>query len=175
MPYRELAKPIVEDRRKVIEFAAYTCPVCQQTHGAIAAWAKTLPKSLTFETVIIPLRDDDFEFNLLVARAIVMRSHPSVIPVWDSAVFDALYAGTRDLKEVIATAVKISGLVRVDLSDSKGAVDLSLEWIEKARKYEIRKTPTIAIGGRFTASQDDVSDVPEAFGPLLNGLVSAIL
>jgi len=176
-PFQTLSPPITEDRRKVVEFFSYVCPVCQRMHKGLASWAKTLPKSMTFESVAIPISSADLEEKLLLFRAAVSIVHPSLVAAWDDLVFDDLYAGQNNVVSIVRRAaqtlrIDINGLIGLS---SQATVSRVVAWVDRAKSYRVRVTPTIAVAGLYTASPDALDEREDLFPMLLNGLVSRSL
>ncbi|MCX8017096.1 MAG: thioredoxin domain-containing protein [Rhodocyclaceae bacterium] len=167
-----------EDARKVVEFFAYTCPYCQRFHYPIATWAKTLPSSLSFESVAIPLLGSSMELDALVVRASIAVMAPQRVALYDQALLDGVSTSGGQLgAELILRAVRDAGLdpARLALAPEARTQAAGKLWLERARRYGVRATPTVAIGGRFVVTPDATAARPEMFAALLNGLVSRIL
>lgn len=177
-PFETLEKPVVGDASRVLEFVAYTCTACQRFHGAIRAWADTLPKNLQFQVVPIPLMNSNEEMTLLLYRAGLAWSQPNKVRAFDMAMLENLSInGNHPNKKALFDAIK---LAQVDHAAVMRVPEKKLEqtmmyWRDKAADYNVKVTPTVAAGGRYTTNPDGIPGREDLFPMMLNGLVSRIV
>lgn len=177
-PFRTLDKPIAQDSKKVVEFFAYTCHVCQRFHGPIVAWARTLPKAVRFETVPLPLSRSDEEIQFVMFRAAVTLTQPDREEVFDASVLSQLQANNNQLSEdVIVNAFKdaLIDVNKIMKVDQELLTKQMMTWYQRVADYQIKVTPSVGVGGRYVATMDAVPGREDLFPTLLNGLVSKIL
>lgn len=177
-PFETLDKPVMADNGRVIEFVAYTCTACQRFHGAIQAWANTLPKNLQFQVVPIPLMNSNDELTLLLYRAALSWSQPNRTRAFDMALLENLSInGNNPNNKALHDAIK---LTQVDHAAAmrvpeKKLIQTMMYWRDKAAEYNVKATPTVAAGGRYTTNPDAIPGREDLFPMILNGLVSRIV
>jgi len=176
--YATLSEPVAEDRSKVVEFFAYTCPYCQRMHSALGAWARTLPKKVAFESIAVPLLGSQIEYEVLLFRAGIVASSPSLLAAFDQAVLDRLSVSGAMLDyKLIGAAfaevgLSVEAVRRGTASRGRALVE---GWLSRAGRYRINATPSIGVGGRYVVTPDSVGGRFDLFPSLLNGLVSRIV
>lgn len=175
--YETLAKPVPNDHARVVEFISYTCPACQKYHTSLRSWGDSLPKSLTFEVVPLPLTQSTEELKLLLHRAAISWSQPDKVKSFDNLILEGLSInGNAPNQKVLFDAIKHSGVNYENLKKipEDKMVSTMMYWRDKAVNYKVKSTPTIGIGGRYTTSPDAVPGREDVFPVILNGLVSRI-
>ena len=176
--YETLPSPVPEDRNKVVEFFAYTCPHCQRLHAALQAWGKTLPAPMRYETIAVPLMGTAAEYETLMFRAGILVAAPAALPAFDQALLDRLAIDGSTLGHHAIARALLDSRISVE-TVRKGiatrARPIVEDWIRRAGLYQVRATPSIGVGGRFLITPDSTGGRLDLFPTLLNGLVSRIL
>lgn len=81
-PYREIAKKIPQDRKRVKVFFQYTCSYCAHYFSGIDGWGRTLPPGWKFEWVPVIVSTSKEEFISAMAYYAVMQIAPSKLSLF---------------------------------------------------------------------------------------------
>lgn len=171
LPYREVR--VSGDGLRTLVFFAFSCPECRRHHQALQEWSETLPRAMSFEFVPVVVADHD---HMLAARA--WYAAKLVAPTRMGQFAEAVYAQVHDLNNPISSpSTWIAAARAARLSDFTAAwAKVPVSAIELAAnrlaQYAITETPSMAIGGRYVITPDNVNGDARLFIALANGLVS---
>lgn len=181
-PFRSVNVP--EDGRRVIFFFDFACPYCARYHEPLMNWASTVPQGV--QTMFVPV----------VNMADVARRRDQIIAAkcfysafqvatkeqmgrFLGSVYEQ-YQSTHSLasKPMWAKAVKAAGIdlraFTTELSSDRS--DFQIQYAaRKAVQYALRATPSVAVGGKYVLTPEDVLGDEAMFFNILNGLTSEIL
>lgn len=174
LPYKEVPYT-PEERRRVMHFFSFSCPVCRQYQEPIVRWGRTLPREYDFESTPIVTGDVG---NMAAARA--WQALKVAAPGKTDIFADALYALVQDdgrslsQEATLAMAVRMAGVDSTKFVKAWAAVsELSLQRIAaKMAEYRLTSTPSIGVGGRYVITPDNTNGNQELFIKLASGVVS---
>ena len=170
-PYR--AVNVAGDGRRVYVFFSFSCPACRNHHRAMREWSETLPSSIAFEFVPVVVADPDY---VLAARA--WYAARLAAPARLAQFTDAVYVQIHDYKRPVsdpemwlsaASSARIPGFDEAWTKVSRRQIEQAATLLER---YGITETPSMAIGGHFVITPDNVNGDGRLFIELANGLVS---
>lgn len=181
-PFRKVN--VKEDFRRVLFFFDFACPYCAQYHQGLMNFQATVPKQI--DTLLVPVvnANDNHRKDEMVLAAMFfyaaqeLGSREQVKSFIDSVY--SMYAKSKSLKDqaLWIRAIAASGFApdafRRAMS-SKTNANLVLFASKKVAQYELRATPSVAVGGRYVITPDDVLGDQTMFFNILNGLTSEIL
>lgn len=164
--YTRLPQPVPGPAGKieVVEFFAYSCPMCNAFEPALGAWAKRLPPNVVFRHQHFLLREAIRPHHRLFFTLEAMGVESS----FRAAIFEALHVQRLRL-ETLDDMLKLLQPRGLDVARFRSTWTafepkaFSAARIENAQRqatqaYRINGVPTLAIGGRFLVSP------PEAAG-----------
>jgi len=181
-PFRRVN--VGEDGRRVLFFFDFACPYCADYHNSLMNFQSSVPKQI--QTLLIPVVNpaEVARKNELIAAAKCFYAAQDVGSRDQVRAFVAnvyhLYPQTRSLmsKDMWARAVRSAG-IDIDrfanaLNDKSNNQKVMFAG-RKTAAYDLRATPSVAVGGKYVMTPDDVMGDKEMFFNILNGLTSEIL
>lgn len=181
-PYRTVN--VAEDGRRVLFFFDFGCPFCAAYHGPLLNFAATVPQQI--QTMFIPvvnLADLSRRQEQIIAAkcyyAAMEVATKAQMSIFSASIYES-YPEVRNLvsKAIWIKAIKAAGIDPGKFSRALGGNNTELQGKFAARKtiqYALTATPSIAVGGKYVITPDDVVGDQSMFFQLLNGLTSAIL
>ncbi len=159
--YAVLAVPRPQDaagKIEVIEFFSWGCPHCYEFHPLLDRWLAKLPKDVTFRRV--PVGFGHPEWDALVRTYYALETTGDLARL-DSAIFDAIHKDHVALfsENSITAWVGKHGVKAANFTDAfhSFSVNMSVTQSEQmVSDYRVDAVPTMAIGGRYTVSDDHV-------------------
>ena len=188
-PYDVLQPAIAADRKRVRLLFAYDCPFCLRYHNGLVSWGSSLPKSVTFDAYpVIANLDNESVPMAIVGRLIGQALDQKVLPAYDYAMFTAIQGdpqtgampkGALNMDQVLNALVE-AGISRTEIQKfvrTKGKViEKKLQaHADAVNTYQLKATPSIAIGGRYVINPDHTQGNPQNLLLLLNGVVSRVV
>jgi thiol:disulfide interchange protein DsbA len=162
-PYDVLQPAIAADRKRVRLLFAYDCPFCLRYHNGLVSWGASLPKSVTFDAFpVIANLDNESVPMAIVGRLIGQALDHKVLPAYDYAMFTAIQGDPQ-------TGAMPKGTLNMD-QVLNALVEAGIN-----RTYQLKATPSIAIGGRYVINPDHTQGNPQNLLLLLNGVVSRVV
>ena len=148
---------------EVVEFFAYSCPLCNAFEPALNAWAQQLPANVVFRHQHFLLREAIRPHHRLFFTLDAM----GVESKFRSSVFEALHVQRLRL-ETLDDMLKLLQPKGLDVAKFRSTWNafepkaFSAARIENAQRqavqaYRITGVPTLAIGGRFLISPPDAA------------------
>lgn len=181
-PFRKVNA--AEDGRRVLFFFDFACPFCAKYYESLLSWSGTVPKGI--QTMFIPVvsvidaarKQEQIIAAKCYYAAFQVASKPQMARFAASA-YDS-YAQVHSLtsKEMWTKAAKAAG---IDLTKFVAAMNSSNNNFQvqfaarKTSQYDLRATPSVAVGGKYVLTPDDVMGDQAMFFNILNGLTSEIL
>lgn len=173
-----------EDGKRVILFFDFGCPYCAKYHKTMIDWANSVPKQI--QTLFVPVvnPNDKARFKELTFAAACYYAAFNIassdkIGVFIQSVYDQRGDGVALLnKDIWFNAIQAAGINKKQwLAKIKEPVvfDLIRFATLKERQYNLLATPSIAVGGKYVLTPDDVNGDEQMFYNILNGLTSEIL
>lgn len=181
-PYRSVNVP--GDKSNVIFFFDFTCPFCAKLHEPFISWSQTVPKGIKVSLIPVVGNPDAGKMRdqVIAARCYFAARDigtPEQLKQFVVAAYTNVANGVPiNSQQGWMQAVKSSGM---DLQKFGRSISRAnhLEKIRDAGKqvidYKLEATPSVAIGGKYVVTPEDVAGDPANFFMLVNGLTSRIL
>lgn len=181
-PFRSVN--VAEDGRRVIFFFDFACPYCAEYHSPLMNFQASVPKQI--QTLLIPvvnMADAARKQDQLVAAKCFYAAQEvgtkEQVRVFVSAAYE-LFPQTRSLmnKDMWVKAAKAAGIDFKRFAQALNSKNNDQQVLFAARKtavYDLRATPSVAVGGKYVMTPDDVLGDQAMFFNILNGLTSEIL
>jgi thiol:disulfide interchange protein DsbA len=159
--YQVLDVPQRQDSQgkiEIIEFFSWGCPHCYEFYPLLARWLAKLPKDATFKRVPVGLGHPDWD-NL--ARAYYALQFTGDASRLDSPIFEAIHRDHVPLFDEQSITAWV-GKHGVNVAQFTAAfrsfgVNTSVDQSERvAAGYRIDGVPTLAIGGRYTVTGNQI-------------------
>jgi len=175
LPYREVAKQEF-DQKKVYIFFSFGCTVCASYDRALDRWAATMPEGWTAEFVPVAVPEKG---SYMAARAYyaVLDADPRRIGPFMTSAYSLVHDHGMALddeqtwKKAVAAA-NVQGFEKA----WAGVTQVRLESaLAKLLTYGVDATPSIAIGGQYVITPDNVNGDNNMFLQLANGMVSKVI
>lgn len=188
-PYDVLQPAIAADRKRVRLLFAYDCPFCLRYHNGLVSWGSSLPKSITFDAFpVIANLDNESVPMAIVGRLIGQALDPKILPAYDYAMFTSIQGdpqtgampkGVLNMDHVLSALVE-AGINRADIqkfvrTKGKGLEKKLQSHADAVNTYQLKATPSVAIGGRYVINPDHTQGNPQNLLLLLNGVVSRVV
>lgn len=181
-PYRSVNVPA--DRSNVIFFFDFTCPFCAKLHEPFIAWSLTVPR--TVKVTIVPVINaadaGKLREQVIAARCFFAAQEigtPEQFKQFVLAVYSNVATGIPlNAQQGWMKAVQSSGM---DIGKfgrsitSNAHIDKIRSAGKQVLEYQLEATPSVAIGGKYVVTPDDVAGDPANFFMLVNGLTSRLL
>ena len=152
VPQRQEAKGKIE----VIEFFSWGCPHCYEFSSLLNRWLATLPKDAVFRRVPVGFGHPEWD---TLARAYYALQSTGDLARLDSQIFEAIHRDHVSLFDEPSITAWV-GKHGVNVPEFTKAfngfgVGISVGQAEQATmSYRVSGVPTIAIGGRYTVTDD---------------------
>jgi protein dithiol oxidoreductase (disulfide-forming) len=152
VPQRQEAKGKIE----VIEFFSWGCPHCYEFSSLLNRWLATLPKDTVFRRVPVGFGHPEWD---TLARAYYALQSTGDLARLDSQIFEAIHRDHVSLFDEPSITAWV-GKHGVNVPEFTKAfngfgVGISVDQAEQATmSYRVSGVPTIAIGGRYTVTDD---------------------
>lgn len=181
-PFRRVN--VGEDGRRVLFFFDFACPYCADYHSSLMNFQSSVPKQI--QTLLVPVVNpaEMARKNELIAAAKCFYAVQDIasreqVRTFVSNVY-AMYPETRSLmnQSMWVRAMKAAGIDVQRFSEAMKSPANNQQVMFAARKtaaYDLRATPSVAVGGKYVMTPDDVMGDKEMFFNILNGLTSEIL
>ena len=173
-PYKTIG-PIPSDTKIIRYFFLFSCSFCAAYHDRVAGWSKTLPKDYKFEWM--PVVFDQPSANMAAAFAAArLVATPAQLDLFMKESYRAVAAGkpsnqAKTWDEVAAKA----GVKNFKGALSRVPSDFVGRLAQFEKTYELDRTPTMVIGGKYLITPDSVNGSESLFISLANGLVSKVM
>ncbi len=181
-PFRSVN--VAEDSRRVVFFFDFACPYCASYHAALSNFARTVPKNIhaLFVPVVnvadTPRKDE----QILAAKLFYAASAVGTQDQLTSFV-GSVYASYPETRSLMNKAMWLNAVSTSGINKSKFAAAINADSIEGRIRYAARKlvqygvsaTPSVAVGGKYILTPDDVLGDQHMFFNIINGLTSEIL
>jgi thiol:disulfide interchange protein DsbA len=146
----------VNGRIEVIEFFSWGCPHCYEFHPLLERWIATLPKDAAFRRVPVSLGHPEWE---ALVRAYYALQSTGDLARLDSQIFEAIHKDHVSLftEPSITAWVAKHGVNAARFTEAYRSfgVNTSVGRSEDAAEnYRVAGIPTLAIGGRYTVTDD---------------------
>ncbi|WP_234830842.1 thioredoxin domain-containing protein [Pseudomonas savastanoi] len=175
LPYKEVNLQS-QDARKVIVFFSFGCPVCATYDQVLARWSQTMPAGWSTEFIPVAVPDKG---NYMAARAFyaVQDADPARLPAFMSAAYAQIHEGGMEMENPqtwakAVAAAKVQGFEKAWANVTQARLEGAFA---KLLTYGVDATPSLAIGGRFIITPDDVQGDNNMFIQLANGMVSKVI
>lgn len=181
-PFRSVDVP--EDGKRIFVFFDFSCPFCAKYHPNISSWARTVPPGL--KVILVPVVNPSDKIRLQ-EQAIAARCYytaasmisGSQLTGFTQSVYDSVARGSSLTSQSIWLSACGSARIdpkefarRIAGNDQATAIRYSSQ---KVIEYKLKSTPSIAIGGRYVLTPDDVHGDESMFFNILNGLTSRVV
>jgi|SRR5271165_551534 len=146
----------IKGKIEVIEFFSWGCPHCYEFYPLLDRWMATLPKDAAFRQVPVSFGHPEWE---ALARTYYALQTTGDLARLNSAIFEAIHKEHVSLsneQNITAWVVK-HGVKSAQFQSAfhSFGVDTSLGQAEQTViNYRVDGVPTMAIGGRYTVSDD---------------------
>ena len=169
-----VAGNFAEDRSRVFMFFSYSCPYCAQVWVGMDRWGATLPRDWRYVPVPV-ITNEKSSKVAATAYYIVRELAPGRLSEFNRLAY-AVGGNNRDtsgqgyIRALYQMGFKAADIERVansDVTQERLARALAL-----SHRYNIRSTPTFAVGGRYTTHAGFTNGDYEVLVQLLNALVS---
>jgi protein dithiol oxidoreductase (disulfide-forming) len=181
-PYRSVNVP--GDKSNVIFFFDFTCPFCAKLHEPFISWSATVPKQVkVFMIPVVGNTDAGKMRDQVIAARCYFAAREVGTPDQLKQFVAAVYSNVANGVPISAQqgwmrAVQTAGMDIGKFGRSIGK-STQLDKIRDAGKqvldYRLEATPSVAIGGKYVVTPDDVAGDPANFFTLVNGLTSRLL
>lgn len=181
-PFRSVNVP--EDGRRVLFFFDFACSYCAKYHQPLINWAATVPSKVqTMFVPVVNMADVARKREHLIAAKCFYAAHKVAsrdqMMRFVGSVYES-YQGVGSLadKGLWAKAVSAAGInsERFVSEIRSNGVDLQIQYAaRKTLQYALRATPSVAVGGKYVMTPEDVLGDEQMFFNILNGLTSEIL
>lgn len=162
-------------RHRVLYFANFGCPFCQEAHQYLPQWANSLPPPYEFEVVpAVALKEHG---PMAVAYYVVLVAEPQRIGDFEVALYRQLVTNGRSAWDAGAyrSAAAAAGISAEDF-DRLARSPLVARYVERAHQltllYGVEEVPTVVVANRYRTNPGRVQGDQATFIKLLNGLVS---
>ena len=181
-PFRSVKVP--GDSRNIFFFFDYACPFCAIYHEPFQNFVATAPKQI--QTIFVPVVNTSdthrFKEQVIAAKchyAATLVASREQMRVFSRAVYNEYpNVGSLMEKRLWISALKASGINKQKF-DEKLRDDGTNIFIKFAAKkkldYTLETTPSVAVGGRYVITPNDVLGDKIMFFNILNGLTSEII
>lgn len=170
-PYRTIG-PIPRDAKVVRYFFLFSCSFCASYHDRVAAWAKTLPKGIKFEWM--PVVVDQSGANMAAAFAAArLVATPAQLDAFMKEAYRAVGAGQPvNQAKTWDDIANRAGIRNYRNALNRVPPSFAGQLGEFERTYELDRTPTMVIGGKYLITPDSVNGNERLFMTMANALVS---
>ncbi|TCV51507.1 thiol:disulfide interchange protein DsbA/DsbL [Pseudomonas sp. 460] len=165
-----------QDARKVIVFFSFSCPVCATYDQVLTRWSQTMPAGWSAEFIPVAVPDKG---NYMAARAFyaVQDADPARLPAFMSAAYAQIHEGGMEMENPqtwakAVAAAKVQGFEKAWANVTQARLESAFA---KLLTYGVDATPSLAIGGRYIITPDDVQGDNSLFLQLANGMVSKVI
>lgn len=181
-PFRKVSVP--EDGRRVLFFFDYACPFCARYHGPLKGWAATVPKPVqTMFVPVVNLADLARRREQVIAARCFYAAMAVGTRAQVAAMSNVIYEDFQSVRDLTDKGMWKKAIAAAGISAERFASALSSKTLDtqveyaarKTAQYELRATPSVAVGGRYVMTPDDVLGDERMFFNILNGLTSEIL
>lgn len=181
-PFRTVDVP--SDKAKVLIFFDFNCPFCAQHHASLMNWKNTAPASIKVipVPVVNPADTGKFQSQAIAARCYYLAEQMvsgARLDAFTTAVYSMVAKGltlsdpSTWLRSCQAADINVREFSRRAAAEDQA---LGIKYsLQKLADYRLRATPSIAIGGKFVLTPDDVFGDEAMFFNMLNGLTSRII
>lgn len=175
---------VLEDGRRVLFFFDFACPYCANYHEPLLTFAETVPRQLqTLFVPVVNVADLARKSEQMIAAKCFYAAFEMATKQQMAAFTSSVYKSheeTRSLtdKRMWAKAVKDAGLNMDKFAAAMNSAnnDAQIRYAAlKTVQYALRATPSVAVGGRFVITPEDVAGDQPMFFNILNGLASETL
>lgn len=170
-PYKEVAyNP--HDRKKAILAFSFTCPYCRNYDGLVSSWGDTLPSDfLSFERLpIVVDKESMMGATAYYAFAKAVKGDKRLIDGFVNRAFSIIQDERKSPLD--PETWRKAGAVMIDANSVKSQV---INAAEKVASYQIEKTPSLIIGGKYMINPNDAAGKEDLFIQLANGVSSIVL
>lgn len=181
-PFRSVNVP--EDGRRVLFFFDFACPYCARFHEPLLNWAGTVPGSVqTMFVPVVNMADTARRREQLIAAKCFYAAHEIASKAQMGRFLASVYdqyqnAHTLASRPMWVAAVKAAGInlnsFSTELASDRGNAQIQYA-ARKLVQYAVRATPSVAVGGKYVMTPEDVQGDEAMFFNILNGLTSEIL
>lgn len=170
-PYKEVPFQ-KEDRNKVILAFSFSCPHCRSYDGILNAWGESLPKGY-LELEKLPAVVDQESMAGAVAFYAYQKAVKGNAQMVNEFINRAFYLIQDEKRSPLDPETwRKAGAVVVD---PKSVKNLVIRSAEKIDSYNIDKTPSLIIGGKYIINPNDAAGREDLFIQLANGISSMVL
>lgn len=190
LPFDEITPRVESDRHRVRLLFSYECNHCRTYHNALHEWGRTIPKPFRFSATPV-IADPNNQNNILAVYGRIMAEmiDSKALRPYDLIMYEMIQgdpsrgvaATGRVQLEDITTALIKAGIPLSKLrafSESNKPASIEKRMPEHARvikTFNVKATPSIALGGRYLITPDHTGGNAQQFVSLLNGLLSRML
>jgi len=181
-PFRRV--DVGEDGRRVLFFFDFACPFCAEYHSSLMNFQSSVPKQIQTQLIPVVNPAEKARKNDLIAAAKCFYAVQDIasreqVRTFVSNVY-SMYPETRSLmnQNMWIRAMKAAGIDVNRFANAMQSPANNQQVMFAARKtaaYDLRATPSVAVGGKYVMTPDDVMGDKEMFFNILNGLTSEIL
>jgi thiol:disulfide interchange protein DsbA len=170
-PYRVIG-PIPMDAKIVRYFFQFSCSFCASYHDRVAAWSRTLPKGIKFDWM--PVVVDQASANMAVAFAAArLIATPVQLDAFMKEAYRAMASGQpANQAKTWDDVANRAGIRNYRATFNKVPDNFASQLAEFERAYELDRTPTMVIGGKYLITPDSVNGNDRLFMTMANALVS---
>jgi thiol:disulfide interchange protein DsbA len=181
-PFRSVN--VTEDGRRVVFFFDFACPYCASYHAALSNFARTVPKNI--QALFIPvvnIADTPRKDEQILAAKLFYGASAVGTPDQMTAFVGSVYASYAESRSLMNKAMWLNAVNASGINKSKFAAAINADSIEVRIRYAARKlvqygvsaTPSVAVGGKYILTPEDVMGDQQMFFNIINGLTSEIL
>ena len=175
LPYKEVTLQS-KDASKVIVFFSFGCSVCASYDQGLMRWSQTMPAGWSVEFIPVAVPDKG---NYMAARAFyaVQDADPARLRAFMSAAYAQIHEGGMEMENPqtwskAVAAAKVQGFETAWANVTQARLETAFA---KLLAYGVDATPSLAIGGRYIITPDDVQGDSNMFYQLANGMVSKVI
>lgn len=177
-PYQTLPDT-PSDHGIVRAFFLFSCPHCRDSDALLLRWGKSLPAPLTYAKTPVVVQSGESVVGA-IAYYTALVTNPELIQNFSDTSYrliqqDGYSAQDRKTYDL---AARQAGYDSVQFRAHWGSPEVKRLFMQAAMltaAYNIRMTPTLTIGGRYSLSPEVVAGNTASFVQLSNAMVSKYL
>ena len=181
-PFRAVKVP--EDGRRVLFFFDFACPFCAAYHDPLLNFSQTVPSRVqTLFVPVVNMADPIRSREQMIAAKCFYAAFEVATRAQVAQFANAVYAAYPDSRSlddmaIWTKAIAASGINRKAYAAAlrSPANDTQVKFAGfKTAQYGLQATPSVAVGGKYVITPDDVAGDQQMFFNIVNGLTSEIL
>lgn len=175
---------VSEDSKRVVLFFDFACPYCAKYHKTMFDWAATVPPQVqTLFVPVVNMADKGRRSEQVIAAkcyyaAFNLASRGQMATFLQSVYEQKGSGASLSSKNTWFKALEAARINRKSWGAEliKPSLDNAVKYAAlKTAQYNLYATPSVAVGGKYVMTPDDVAGEEAMFYNILNGLTSEII